>query len=257
MHDMIDEVMTHVDFLPDVLAVRQVSREIYRWSRAVPDRRRERILRRFFLDSLEHFLTVMGETGTIITGSCALNMLLGNRYDACSSDLNLNVPHEMFFTMDVFLRNLAGYVTAEKQMEPHSSVASSVARFVIYRKSELAISLTQAGVLGPMRVIVCSTSTADMTFMASPPCTPNSHYTARTYAPRTRSGCTGGKIELDHQRVTLLLWKVICAFWQNNMVALVPHSGVRSKTMGLMGFSTGTGATMSSECSRIVMWSGE
>jgi hypothetical protein len=98
MRDMIDELMTHVDFLPDVLAVRQVSRKIYRWSRAVPDRRRERILRRFFLDSLEHFLTVMGETGTIITGSCALNMLLGNRYDACSSDLHLIVPHEMFFT---------------------------------------------------------------------------------------------------------------------------------------------------------------
>jgi hypothetical protein len=52
-------------------------------------------------------------------------------------------------------------------MEPHSSVASSVARFVLYRKSELAISLTQAGVLGPMRVVVCSTSTADMTFMTA------------------------------------------------------------------------------------------
>ncbi|KAJ8585559.1 hypothetical protein M405DRAFT_865311 [Rhizopogon salebrosus TDB-379] len=121
MRDMVDELMTHVDFLPDVLALRRVSREIYRWSRAIPDRRRECILRRFFDDALEHFLAVMAETGTIITGSCALNMLLGNRYDAGSSDLNLIVPHEKFRTMDAFLRKLAGYVDAEEQMEPHSS----------------------------------------------------------------------------------------------------------------------------------------
>jgi hypothetical protein len=78
------------------------------------DRRLEGILRRFFQGDLDHFLTVMHETGTIITGSCALNMLLGNLYDASSSDLNLIVPHKKFFTMDVFPRKLAGYVTAEK-----------------------------------------------------------------------------------------------------------------------------------------------
>jgi hypothetical protein len=88
------------------------------------------ILHRFFLDSLDHFLTIMHQTGTIITGSCALNMLLGLLYDSSSSDLNLIVPHDKFFAMDVFLQKLAGYVTAEKQMEPHSSAAPSVSRFV-------------------------------------------------------------------------------------------------------------------------------
>ncbi|KAJ8582704.1 hypothetical protein M405DRAFT_830175 [Rhizopogon salebrosus TDB-379] len=77
MRDMIDVLMTHVHFLPDVLALRQVSLEIYSWCRAIPDRRLEGILRRFFQGDLDHFLTVMHETGTIITGSCALNMLLG------------------------------------------------------------------------------------------------------------------------------------------------------------------------------------
>jgi hypothetical protein len=52
-------------------------------------------------------------------------------------------------------------------MEPHSSVAPSVARFVRYRKSHLLVSLTQAGVIGPMRVIACSDATADMTFMTA------------------------------------------------------------------------------------------
>jgi hypothetical protein len=47
MRDMIDVLITHVHFLPDVLAVRQLSREIYSWCRAIPDRRLGDILRRF------------------------------------------------------------------------------------------------------------------------------------------------------------------------------------------------------------------
>jgi hypothetical protein len=102
-----------------------------------------------------------------VTGSCALNMLLGLLYDSSSSDLNLVVPHNKFTAMDVFLQKVAGYVTAEGQMEPHSSVAPSVSRDVRYRKSHLSVSLTQAGVIGPMRVIACSNATADMTFMTA------------------------------------------------------------------------------------------
>jgi hypothetical protein len=167
MRDMIDVLITHVHLLPDLLAVRRLSREIYSWCRGVPHRRLVRILDRFFQNSLDHFLTIMYQTGTIITGSCALNMLLGLLYDSSSSDLNLVVPHNKFFAMDVFLRNVAGYVTAEGQMEPHSSVAPSVARYVRYRKSDLSVSLAQAGVIGPMRVIACSDATADMTFMTA------------------------------------------------------------------------------------------
>jgi hypothetical protein len=113
MRDMIDILIMYIHFLPDVLAVRQLLREIYSWCRVVPDRRLRDILHHFFLDSLGHFLAVVHQTETIITGSCTLNMLLGNLYDTSSSDLNLIVPHENFFTMDVFLRKLTGYFTAE------------------------------------------------------------------------------------------------------------------------------------------------
>jgi hypothetical protein len=83
MRDMIDVLIMHVHFLPDVLAVRQLSREYIRGAGLFLT---IDILCRFFLDSLDHFLTVMHQTETIITGSCALNMLLGNLYDTSSSD---------------------------------------------------------------------------------------------------------------------------------------------------------------------------
>jgi hypothetical protein len=76
-----------------------------------------------------------------------LASLFLDEYDGSPSDLNLIVPLEKFFAMDIFLRKLAGYVTAERQMEAHSSVTALVARFVRYRKSHFAISLTQAGVM--------------------------------------------------------------------------------------------------------------
>ena len=52
MQDMIDMLMTL-------------------WTRLVPQRRFNRILQRFFDGSLARFVTVMHETGSVITGSCA------------------------------------------------------------------------------------------------------------------------------------------------------------------------------------------
>jgi hypothetical protein len=167
MRDMIDVLITHVHLLPDVLAVRRLSGDIYSWCREVPHRRLVGILHRFFQESLDHFLTMMHQTDTVATGSCALAMLLGILYDSSSSDLNLIVPHNGFVAMDVFLQKVAGYVTAEELIGPHSSVAPAVSRFVRYRKSHLCISLARAGVMGPMRVIACSSATADMTFMTA------------------------------------------------------------------------------------------
>ncbi|KAJ8584365.1 hypothetical protein M405DRAFT_845216 [Rhizopogon salebrosus TDB-379] len=106
----------------------------------------------------------MHDTGTIITGSCALNMLLGDLYDSSSGDLNLIVPHRMFATLDVFMREEAGYENVGQQI-CCSSHTLSVSRFVRYRKSLLSVSVSQAGARGLMGVITGSNTTADMTFM--------------------------------------------------------------------------------------------
>jgi hypothetical protein len=120
IRDMIDVLIMHIHFLPDVLAVRQLSREIYSWCRAVPDRRHLTSLFPGFPGSLPDGGTSDGD----------------HHYRKLRSEHVTGefVPHENFFPMDVFLRKLAGYFTAERQMEAHSSVTVSVARFVRYRK---------------------------------------------------------------------------------------------------------------------------
>ena len=136
MRDMVDMLITHVHLLPDLLAMPQLSHEIYSWCRGVTHRRLVCILHRFFEGSLDRFLTIVHQTGTIITGSCALKMLLGLSYDSFSSDLNLIVPQHKFMAMDVFLQKVAGYVTEEGQMDPHLSVH----RFLILCVIENCIS---------------------------------------------------------------------------------------------------------------------
>jgi hypothetical protein len=111
-----------------------------------------------------------------------------------------------------------------------------------------------------MKVVACSTTAADMTFMtAGGVATLYPEFTlyGKNVCSEDTQQFHGRGIELEHQRVTLLLWKVIRPFLEAHVVALVPHSGVHSQTMALMGFSTKTRAVMLSECSRIVISSGE
>ncbi|KAJ8583597.1 hypothetical protein M405DRAFT_502566 [Rhizopogon salebrosus TDB-379] len=70
-------------------------------------------------------------------------------------------------------------------------------------------------------------------------CTPNSYYTAKTYTASTHNRSTGEIVELEHQRVTLLVRRLIRPFLEAHVVALVPRPGVQSQTMDLMGFQLG------------------
>ncbi|OAX38323.1 hypothetical protein K503DRAFT_782970 [Rhizopogon vinicolor AM-OR11-026] len=124
MQDMIDMLITHLPLLSNIFAIQQLSREIRLWARFVPQRRFKGILQRFVDSSLERFVTIMHETGSVITGSCALNMPLGDSYDSSSSDLNLIIPPENFLEMTTYLKE-GGYINAEKEEKPHSTAMSS------------------------------------------------------------------------------------------------------------------------------------
>ena len=107
----------------------------------------------------------MHETGSVIIGTCALNMLLGDSYDSSSSDLNLIVPHTRFSNMITYLKEEEGYVDSDIEERSHSSMASSCTRFRRYHKQDMSVTLSEATVTGPMRTVVCGNTSADMTFM--------------------------------------------------------------------------------------------
>jgi hypothetical protein len=49
-------------------------------------------------------MTVMHQTGSVITGSYALNILLGDSYDSSTSDLNLIIPRGNVLKMTTYLQ---------------------------------------------------------------------------------------------------------------------------------------------------------
>ncbi|OAX41905.1 hypothetical protein K503DRAFT_431465 [Rhizopogon vinicolor AM-OR11-026] len=165
MQDMINMLITHLPLLLDIFAVQQLSREIRLWIRFVPQRRFKRILQQIFDASLARFVTVVHETGSVITGSCALNMLLRDSYDSSSSDLNLIVPHEKFLEMETYSKEEEGYINTDIEERPHPFVTSSCSCFRRYHKQHMSVTLSQAGLTGPLRTIVCGNTSADMTFM--------------------------------------------------------------------------------------------
>jgi hypothetical protein len=116
-----------------------------------PQCRFNRILQRFVDGSLARFVTVMHETGTVITGSCALNMLLGDFYDSSSSDLNLIVLHGKFSEMTIYVQEEEGYINSDIEERPHSSVASSCSRFRRYHKQMSKMKSFKLIESGPFR----------------------------------------------------------------------------------------------------------
>jgi hypothetical protein len=123
-------------------------------------------------------------------------------------------------------------------MEPHSSVVPSVSRFVRYRKLHLSVPLTQAGVIGPMRAIACSDATADMTFMtAGEIATLYPEFTVQQKrAQRAQTTDPRGRVELEHQRVTLLLWRLIRPFLEAHVVVLSLALAFSRRLWPLWGF---------------------
>jgi hypothetical protein len=155
------------------------------------------ILRRFFLDSLDHFLTVVHQTEIIITGSCALNMLLGNLYHTRTSS------QWMYFCeswLDISPRK-------DRWKLIHRSPSRSRVSSVIENASRHFFDASRSDrpdESGHLQYYDCRQDFYDGR-MRCYFVTPNSRYTAKTCAARTRSSSTGRRIELEHQGVTHLL----------------------------------------------------
>jgi hypothetical protein len=129
-------------YLLDISAKCIDSRKIHLWTQLVPQRRFNRILQWFVDGSLASFVTVMHETGSVITGSCALNMLLVDYYDSSTSDLN-------FLENDNIFTSRRGLHQNRKRRESpfDSSFAFYCYRLKRYHKRRLSVTLSVAGKL--------------------------------------------------------------------------------------------------------------
>jgi hypothetical protein len=109
------------------------------------------------------FLDFLRDEGCIVTGSCALAMLMGGELSN-ARDLNLVGRPESFSVCDKFIQETMGYVTISEIC--HQALTRVVGRFRKYRRNEhiITLSLPKEG-LHILHVILYAPSTIDMIYM--------------------------------------------------------------------------------------------
>lgn len=110
------------------------------------------------------FLHVLGAEGCVITGSCALAMLMGGVM--CNPrDLNLIGRAESWEVMDKFIQETLGYITIGERC--HKALTCVVGNFRMYERNGriITLSLAKSG-LHILHVVFNAPSTADMIYMS-------------------------------------------------------------------------------------------
>jgi hypothetical protein len=110
-----------------------------------------------------HFFGILTATRGVITGSCALNMILGSPTYP-THDLNIVVPLGEFDTMAHFVTNVLSFHAGSTTI--HRTMRSTIQKFTEFNRHGAHITLAESrDKQDVMRVIVNSLTTADMSFM--------------------------------------------------------------------------------------------
>jgi len=120
----------------------------------------------FVRDFLPAFVQVLDRSGGVITGSCAIKMLLGVEFTIQSRDLNLIVPCGGFETMNDFILRILSFESIPGVVHP--VLSPLINRYHAYLHQGCIVTLTEVKKdKGVLHVILSGASTSDMIFMTS------------------------------------------------------------------------------------------
>ncbi|KAG2336234.1 hypothetical protein BDR05DRAFT_1006050 [Suillus weaverae] len=160
---MVQEVYACLPMLRDVLAWQDSSC----WTRSVGQsfvlQRFTCILRPFIGDHVPALCSLMYTWGVVITGSCALEMLMGQHH--ATNNLNLIVPQGSFTILKDFIVETLCYQHNYAVSHPHHAFCTVVQTFAKYGHGKLCITLSEARTEDVFDVVTSSPTMGDMIFM--------------------------------------------------------------------------------------------
>ncbi|OAX31430.1 hypothetical protein K503DRAFT_85354 [Rhizopogon vinicolor AM-OR11-026] len=108
--------------------------------------------------------SILDRSGGVITGSCAIKMLLGVDSTIQSRDLNLIVPYGGFETMDAFILRILFFESIPGVVHP--ALSPLINRYHAYLHQGRIVTLTEVKKdKDVLHVILSGASTSDMIFM--------------------------------------------------------------------------------------------
>lgn len=151
--------------ITDVVCMGQTCHAMRKLCDAVAQRRLHHVLEPWTgrLGHFQTFLDVLDDEGCVITGSCALAMLMGG--DICHArDLNVIGRLESFQAIDKFIQETMGYIATSETC--HKALTRIVGSFTMYRRNRriITLSLARPG-LHILHIILNAPSTVDMIYM--------------------------------------------------------------------------------------------
>jgi hypothetical protein len=151
--------------ITDLGATRLASRALRRLTKAVIGRRYRRLLVPYAGEAWQDLVRFLRETQTLITGSSARTMFLGDA-EHDMRDLNLVVPPTSFNILDEFLINALGYVCIS--VISHPAMALGIEQFRKYTKQGKVMTLASPPKdKNVLHTILSAPTTADMIYMTT------------------------------------------------------------------------------------------
>ncbi|KAG2099000.1 uncharacterized protein F5147DRAFT_777522 [Suillus discolor] len=153
----------HLECLPDLLTCLGTGYDMRELGSALGARWFESIVQSFFGAHFAEMRHLLHVTSTLITGSCARQMLTGQ--GATPNDLNLITP---LGSAEILYASLVGdlqYERFEVCARPNYAFTKVVKGFTRFRKGEMIITISEAEGDNLFKVVVSSPTTVDMTVM--------------------------------------------------------------------------------------------
>lgn len=148
--------------LPDIICFSACNRMLKNVGTGVVHDRWDGIIGPFVCGHLVEFRHVMRASQALITGSCALAMLIGGH--VTPQNLNIVVPEGSKHLFHSFLVEDLRYGKVQ-QKRPNKAFGTSVKTFTLFRRRGKVITVSEASSDGPFKAIVTSQTTADMLCM--------------------------------------------------------------------------------------------
>jgi hypothetical protein len=161
--ELVKEVYDLLPLLRDVMAWRNMSHQTLAMGQSIITWQFTRILQPFVDHHIPEMSDVMSASHAVITGSCALAMLLDPEY--MPKDLNFIVAEAGFEMLEEFILDVLCYHCVQLGACHNYAFNGAVHQFARYWRKENIITVTQATWEGVFRVIASSPTTADMTIM--------------------------------------------------------------------------------------------
>jgi len=106
---------------------------------------------------------VLDQTCAVITGSCALRMLLGS--NILANDMNIVVPGGETVPVHLFITQTLEYQQCDTGSPVNDAFKHAVTRMTVFCKGNNVITVSESTLDDPFTVLLCSHTTADMTAM--------------------------------------------------------------------------------------------